>query len=77
MGIEYKMLVKRACKVCKCLTFAFTKLTIFIVGYPIIRLFKGDFINMQAKISLNKQFLDPKVDTAHAFNAFQISITTD
>ena len=50
------------------------------MGYPIICLlwdFKGDFINMQAKISLNKQFLDPKVDTAHAFNAFQISITTD
>ena len=55
--IERKMLVKRARKVCTCVTFAiFTKLTIFTVGNPIIcllRNFTGYLRYTQASISLS------------------------
>ena len=65
------MLVKRADKVCTCVTLAiFTKLTIFIVENPIICLlwnFTGYFRYTQATILLNKQFLKPKVYAANAF----------
>ena len=55
--IERKMLVKRARKVCTCVTLAiFTKLTIFIMGNPIIcllRNFTGYLRYTQASISLS------------------------
>ena len=69
--IERKMLVKRARKVCTCVTLAiFTKLTLFIMGNPIIcllRNFTGYLRYTQASISLSKQFFKPKVYAARAF----------
>ena len=65
------MLVKRAGKVCMCVTLAIaTKLTIFIVGNPIIcllRNFTGYFGCTKATVSLDKNFLKPKIYATRAF----------